>query len=69
MDLWLRDVCDTCRSRQVVQEKCSGESGGAVRLQRLRLSDGDDRQSQTAQLYHRRGELKASRLYFLFCLF
>lgn len=41
---------------QAVQEEGVGESDGAVRVQRLCLSDGDDRPSQTAQLHNRRSE-------------
>lgn len=41
---------------QAVQEEGAGESGGALRVQRLRLSDGDDRPRQTAQLHSGRGE-------------
>lgn len=48
--LWLSPVCQT------VQEEGAGESGGALRLQRLRLPDGDDRPRQTAQLHRRRSE-------------
>lgn len=43
-------------SCQAVQEEGAGESGGALRVQRLRLSDGDDRPRQTAQLHSGRGE-------------
>uniref|UniRef100_A0A3P8TKQ1 Dolichol-phosphate mannosyltransferase subunit 1 n=1 Tax=Amphiprion percula TaxID=161767 RepID=A0A3P8TKQ1_AMPPE len=43
------------RQLQIVQEEGVGESGGALRLQGLRLSDGVDHQSQAAQLHHRRG--------------
>lgn len=45
---------------QAVQEEGAGESGGALRLQRLRLPDGDDRPRQTAQLHHRRSESRDS---------
>lgn len=52
--LWLSPVCQT------VQEEGAGESGGALRLQRLRLPDGDDRPRQTAQLHRRRSESRDS---------
>lgn len=48
---------DCCSRRcQAVQEEGVGESGGALRLQRLRLPDGDDRPCQTAQLHRWRSE-------------
>lgn len=43
---------------QVIQEESVGESGGTVCVQRLRLSDGDDRPSQTAQLHSWRGDVQ-----------
>lgn len=56
-------VCRLCfltpalfHSCQAVQEEGAGESCGAVRVQRIRLSDGDDRPCQTAQLHHWRSE-------------
>lgn len=52
--LWLSPVCQT------VQEEGAGESGGALRLQRLRLPDGDDRPRQTAQLHRWRSESRDS---------
>lgn len=53
---------------QTVQEEGAGESGGALRLQRLRLPDGDDRPRQTAQLHRRRSESRDS-CFVLFCFF
>lgn len=52
---------------QTVQEEGARGSGGALRLQRLRLPDGDDRPRQTAQLHRRRSESRDLCCLFMWC--